>query len=152
MNKPPIEEVEFIGGVKVVQIEDLRVARGMTRRPASSCKHKSLVYDPKERRIWCKDCENEVDAFDAFSLMAERVHAHHCRLKDREQRVKDAESFAMRSRAAKVMDEAWRRKNMVPNCPHCHKGIFPEDVVNGVSMTGKDFALRLAEKAKGEAE
>lgn len=41
----PIEPQDYLYGTKVVQIEDLRVARGMTRRPVSSCRHRKLVYD-----------------------------------------------------------------------------------------------------------
>ena len=63
---PPIEEPGFIGGVKVVNIGDVRVARGLTRRSSSSCPHKNMVYDQNERRIWCQDCERDVEPFDAF--------------------------------------------------------------------------------------
>jgi Zn finger protein HypA/HybF involved in hydrogenase expression len=146
MPNPPIDEQPYIGGVTVVHIEDLRIARGLSRRPASACPHRSLVYDQKERRIWCKDCETDVEPFDAFRMLAERSHAHSEHLRDREKRVKEAEAFQIRSRAAKVMDEAWRSRNMVPNCPHCRRGIFPEDVVRGVSMTGRDYAARLNAK------
>lgn len=146
MANPPIEEQAYVAGVTVVHIEDLRIARGLSRRPASVCPHISLVYDPKERRIWCKDCETDVEAFDAFRMVAERSHAHLAKLREREVRVKEAESFQVRARAAKIMDEAWRSRTMVPNCPHCRKGIFPEDVVCGVSMTGRDYAARLNAK------
>lgn len=41
MSDAPIEPHEYLYGVKVVQIEDLRVARGLTRRPR-------LVLPPPE--------------------------------------------------------------------------------------------------------
>ncbi|WP_245006764.1 hypothetical protein ACK3BE_20030 [Pseudomonas mandelii] len=53
MSDAPIEPPDYLYGVNVVQIEDLRVAKGMSRRLASSCQHKKLVYDDKERRVWC---------------------------------------------------------------------------------------------------
>ena len=34
--------------------------------PLSSCRHRKMVYDERERRIWCSDCETEVEPFDAF--------------------------------------------------------------------------------------
>lgn len=76
----PIEPQDYIYGVKVVQIEDLRVARGLTRRPLSSCAHKKLVYDHNERRIWCSDYETEVEAFDAFEGLVSRLSAANGRL------------------------------------------------------------------------
>jgi len=38
-NDPPIIEQEYIAGVRVVDIGDYRVARGMTRRAHNSCPH-----------------------------------------------------------------------------------------------------------------
>ena len=143
MSDKPIIDTEFVAGVNVVTIEDLRISRGLTRRPFSACRHKQLVYDESERRIWCKDCETEVESFDAFTSLVKRSHAHQENLRCRAKMVKEAESFQLRSRAAKVMDKAWRSRSMVPACPHCQRGIFPQDVVNGVSEIGKDFAARL---------
>jgi hypothetical protein len=48
----PIIPQSFIGGVKVVDIGDLRVARGLSRRTHAACKHDQLIYDANERRIW----------------------------------------------------------------------------------------------------
>ncbi|MGY2173013.1 hypothetical protein [Pseudomonas gingeri] len=137
MSDAPIEPQEYLYGVKVVQIEDLRVARGMTRRPASTCRHKKLVYDDKERRIWCSDCEAEVEAFDAFIGIVEVFSAGMSSLKRRRSELDEAEKFQIRSRAAKVMDEAWRSTKMAPLCPHCNTAILPEDVAGGVASTSK---------------
>lgn len=53
----------------------------------------------------------------------------------------EAEAFQIRTLAAKVMDEAWRRTTMAPLCPHCHEAILPEDVAGGVAQTGKKMVL-----------
>jgi hypothetical protein len=70
----PITPLDYLSGVKVVDIGDIRVARGMSRRPASSCEHKQLHYDKQERRIWCANCEQNVDPFDAFELIASHFY------------------------------------------------------------------------------
>lgn len=141
MSDAPIEPQEYLYGVKVVQIEDLRVARGLTRCPGSSCKHKKLVYDDKERRVWCSDCEAEVEPFDAFVGIVEVFSAGMNSLKRRRSELDEAEKFQIRSRAAKVMDEAWRSTKMAPLCPHCMTAILPEDVIGGVSSTSKALAV-----------
>jgi len=138
---PPIEPLEYLSGVKVVDIGDLRVARGKSRRPHSSCGHAKLHYDTAERRIWCPDCERDVEAFDAFTQLVTwfaRAKENHDR---REARIKDAETFQIRSLAAKEIDKAWRSRTMVPACPHCRHGLFPEDFKNGPkAMLGRDYA------------
>ncbi len=141
MSDEPIEEPGYIHGVTVVNIGDLRVARGLTRRPAASCRHVRLNYDPRERRIWCKDCEKDVDAFDAFCLLTEQYHLAYERLQDDRQKLTEAQAFNCRTIAAKNIDEAWRKRKLVPACPHCSNGLFPEDFVKGVGMVGREFAL-----------
>jgi hypothetical protein len=146
MSDAPIIPQDYVAGLTVVDIGDLRVARGLARRPHSACKHLRLVYDQRERRVFCSDCETDVNAFDAFMLVAERAAAHWESLNRRAEQVKEAEQFAVRSRAAKVMDEAWRSRSMFPCCPHCRRGIAPDDVANGVSKIGKKFEMTRRER------
>jgi hypothetical protein len=141
MSDAPIEPQDYLYGVKVVQIEDIRVARGLTRRPHSSCPHKKMVYDDKERRIWCSDCETEVEAYDAFEKLVGMFSAAASRIKRRETELAEAETFQVRGRAAKVMDEAWRSTKTAPLCPHCSTALLPEDVVGGVAKTSKALVI-----------
>lgn len=135
MSDAPIEPQDYLYGVKVVQIEDLRVARGLTRRPTSTCSHKALVYDDKERRIWCSDCEQEIEPFDAFIGLCGVFSAGVKDLNSRRRKLAEAEAFQLRSRAAKAIDEAWRRRNTVPCCPSCSAGLLPEDFAGGIMQT-----------------
>lgn len=148
MTDAPIEPQDYLYGVKVVQIDDLRVARGLTRRPKTSCRHKFVVYDQGERRVWCKDCETEVDPFDAFVNVVEvwaSASSHH---KRRERELAEAETFAIISRASKVIDQVWRSKRSVPLCPHCHEAILPGDVVGGVSTASRELVEQRRKKNK----
>lgn len=135
---PPIEPQEYLGGVKVVDIGDIRVARGMTRRPVSSCRHHGLRYDPHERRVWCADCETDVEPFDAFVKLVEHFDAAAKMAKRLLDEATEAQAFAVRSIAAKEMDRHWRSRNMVPACPHCHAGLWPEDVKR-MGAVGKEY-------------
>lgn len=149
MSDAPIEPQEFLYGVKVVQIEDIRVARGLTRRPYSSCRHRKLVYDEKERRIWCSDCESEVESFDAFINLVEKYSSAVDRINRRSAELAQAEKFQIRSRAAKAMDEAWRSTKTAPLCPHCNNALLPDDVVGGLASASK--ALVVAARKRNEA-
>lgn len=145
---PPIEPQEFLGGVKVVDIGDLRVARGLSRRPFSSCRHPRLHYDKTERRVWCPDCEQNIDAFDAFEQIVGQFDRASKDIRGREAKVSEVEGFQARSLAAKAMDEAWRKRSMVPACPHCSRGLMPEDFAKGVtSWVGRE--IEVARRKKG---
>ena len=147
---PPIEEVGFIAGVNVIDIGDLRIARGLSRRPISICAHRPLMYDPRERRIWCKDCETNVDPFDAFVLITENFYHAAVKIERGLAEVEEAKSFSIRSIAAKKIDKIFRSRNMVPACPNCSEGILPEDVAR-MGRISKEWVLaKRRQKPKDE--
>ncbi|MEA3250192.1 MAG: hypothetical protein U9Q35_01210 [Pseudomonadota bacterium] len=141
MSDVPIEPRDYSFGVKVVDIGELRIARGQSKRPPSICKHRQMVYDDKERRIYCEDCESDVEPFDAFKGLVEFWDGETKRLKRRRADLEQAETFSLRSRAAKAMDEEWRKRSTVPCCPHCSEALLPEDMVSGKSTASKEWAL-----------
>lgn len=147
---PPIIEQEYLYGLKVVDIGDIRVARGLSRRPHSSCKHRAMAYDQKERRIWCKDCETDVEPFDAFLIICEHFSQAADRLERERKEINEAKDHNIIRIAAKQMDEHFRRKKMVPACPHCHAGIFPEDVAKMGSVNRQWEEAKRARKEKAQ--
>lgn len=142
MTGAPIDPQDYLYGPKVIQIDDLRVARGMTRRPRTSCRHKQLVYDESERRVWCRDCESDVEPFDAFLNVCAVWTTASNRLERRQREVEEAEAFSIISRAAKVIDQHWRSKRSVPLCPHCSKALMPGDIVGGLSTASRELVER----------
>ena len=147
----PIEEQDFLLGVKVVDIGDYRVARGFSRRAFSTCPHRNMAYDSSERRIWCKDCERDVEPFDAFTMIVGQLHTAHLRLEQRKREIEDAEKHSLRSLAAKAVDKVWRKRGMVPACPACGHGLLPEDFKHGVpSMLSREFAEAKRRRAQSE--
>jgi hypothetical protein len=142
----PIEPQDYLYGVKVVDIGDARVKRGKSRRPIGSCPHKNMHYDPAERRIWCADCEADVDGFDAFVVLVENFNRQEGRMKAREEKVLEAEQATLVSRAAREMDAQWRKRSTVPLCPHCSVALLPEDVVRGLALRSRSPIKTLIEE------
>ena len=139
MNKPedpPIEPQDFRGGVRVVDFGDIRVARGLSRRPSRlKCPHRKLVYDESERRVWCSDCETSIDGFEAFLALVGQVHSVQSQTDRMIRRAEEAEAHTLISRAAKVVDKAWRGRRMAPCCPHCMGALLPEDFADGLKAS-----------------
>lgn len=146
----PIEPQAFTSGVSVIDIGDLRVARGLTRRPRSSCAHRHQVFDSQERRIYCTDCESTVDPFDAFVGLVSQLDSALKDLNRRRDKIKAAEAHTLVSRAAKAMDQQWRRRDSVPCCPYCDTPLFPEDVLaRRLRTQSKTLAAAARKKSKG---
>lgn len=155
MSDAPVEPQDYRHGVKVVDIGDLRVARGLTRRPHSTCRHRNLIYDTQERRVWCDDCQSEVEPFDAFVGLVEFFDSARKKLEHREQKLEEAEQAAARSLAVKALDKVWRSRTMAPLCPHCKEALLPEDMTRGLASASREFvrARRRKQAAqRGEEE
>lgn len=121
----PIEEQAFIVP-QVIDFGDIRVARGLSRRPYNACNHTNLTYDTAERRVWCVDCRSTLEGFDAFMTMVgyfQRLEAHARQKLDEAVKARDAVVHRI---GAKALEGVWRGK-MAACCPHCQRGILPED-------------------------
>lgn len=140
---PPIIPQDYIGGVTVIDFGEARISRGMSRRHYSTCNHRKLVYDQQERRIWCQDCERDVEHFDAFRIIVEQFAAAAANVKERQEKIAEAEAATIISRAAKNIDKEWRSRRMAPCCPHCKEALLPEFFANGIgNMCSAELARR----------
>lgn len=135
MATTPIDPQDYPYGVNVVDIGDARVSRGRSRREYSSCPHKALNYDIHERRVVCSDCDTELEAFDAFRALVENYDKALKYLKAENEKIKAARENNLVSLASKHVDRVWRGKTVAPACPHCNRGLLPEDFKAGVKMS-----------------
>ncbi|WP_342632697.1 hypothetical protein [Marinobacter alkaliphilus] len=150
MAKRPIEPADFVHGPKVVDIGDIRVARGKTRVPCETCRHRQLVYDPTERRVYCEDCQQDVDGFDAFLNLVHQHESAWGAIRKARTEILEAQSHNLISRAAKALDQYWRSRKTVPNCPHCNEALLPEDVAGGRLRTSSaELARRRRKNSDG---
>lgn len=147
MTDAPIEPQNYSHGLKVVDLGDIRVSRGKSKRPFSECHHQNMSYDAQERRIYCHDCKNEIEAFDAFCKIAENFDGALKVLQYRQEAVEEAESHSVISRAAKAIDKIWRSRKSVPCCPHCNESLLPNDMVNPMRASK---ALAIAKRKRKE--
>ncbi len=144
-------QLGFVAGATVVDIGDIRIARGFTRRHHTSCSHRKMMYDTHERRIWCKDCAHDVEPFDAFVALVGQHDDAVKILQRRQTQLAEAEAHKVRSLAAREIDKAWQSRTTVPACPHCSHGLFPEDFKNGVfASLGREYAEALAKRRRAE--
>lgn len=143
---PPIVEQDWIAGIRVVDFGNYRVARGLSRRPTTSCKHNNVVYDEKERRIWCKDCETTIEPFDAYIRILNSYNSAVAVLNYRENKILELENYNLVRIASKNIDQAWRKKESIPCCPNCARGLLPSDFNPIISRTNKQLEIKRRKK------
>ncbi len=128
------------GMTNIIQIGDLKIARSEQAR--KKCGHAGhLEYDPVGEIISCKACDKQVSAFWAFTMLVEQFKKAKEKLDEQARKQAEIEQKTIVLRAVIKVESAWRRRNMVPVCPHCKAGIYAEDGFGG-TMTSKDFEDR----------
>jgi len=126
---------------KVIDIGEFR----MTLKSSSSwspetCKHSRITMDDHGDIVTCDDCKQPVSAYWFIKDFFQRYEEYRTRVEHRAKQVEESEKKNLILRAAQRVETAWRSRRMVPVCPHCRNGIFPEDGL-GNSLISKDLAV-----------
>lgn len=133
---------------EVIDLADMRVQFGRPRYPTKICEHRKLIYDPKERRVWCQDCERTIDGFDAFMTLTRQFTEMVKAAQRLFRQAKEARDSHIGRIAAKKLDKAWSGNVMAVACPHCRGGLLPEDFEGGASVTSRDIEIARRGRAK----
>ncbi len=102
-----------------------------------TCPHLHLFFDENGQTVECKDCKKQVTAWWALFAMAKGLERERQRLDGERKQLEDEKAKQITHKAALKVQSAWRKKSMVPVCPHCLHAIFPEDGF-GYSMVSKE--------------
>lgn len=128
----------------IVRLTDVLAKKPYSRR---ECAHARLEVDATNRRVECRDCNREVDAFEAISILADNASAYQ---RTYDQMRKDHQNLAgwvPHLRAVRDLEGMWRGKRL-PMCPHCKKGVTAEGL-NSMGWVHQAYAEAVA---KHEAE
>lgn len=127
---------------EVIDLDGVRVRFGRSRACFPACEHKRLVYSTAEKRIWCEDCQNTVENFDAFMTLTRYFGGMVRAVRKMTQEAEGALASTVRRRATKVLDHAWSSRLEAVGCPHCSRGILPEDFAGGIrSRTSREMEM-----------
>lgn len=140
-------------GSPVIDFGEMRIAFGLPKFHHKICRHTRLVYNIRERRVWCDDCESTVDGFDAFMTITTHFHGMERAAQLRLAQAEEAKKATIVKRATKNIDRAWNRQRpMAICCTHCGGGLLPEDFESGGSAVSRDLELARRKRLKTEKE
>jgi len=128
----------------VIKIGDLKIRRLEKRGWRDErCPHKNTTWDANGEIVTCDDCKMQVSAWWLLHMFTAEYERALADLEHRERALADARRQNLHLIAAKKVEAAWRSKGMVPACPHCDRGILPED---GLGSTNVNRAIELARR------
>lgn len=136
----------------VVEIGELRLARVKQgyMRMREGCQHKQVELDDTGEVVTCMACKVQVSAYWALSMLTTYWGDNMLKVKRAQEAAKEERGAVLHLTAAKKVEKAWRNRTMVPGCPHCNRGIFPEDGLGG-SMIQRRFETGLRERERADS-
>jgi hypothetical protein len=135
----------------VIQLGELRIRRQEEMRGFlrdKRCHHRQMTWDDNGCIVTCDDCGMQISPYWAMQMLAREYKRAMEVVEAREKRVAEDKSHNLHLIAAKKVEAVWRRRNMAPCCPHCDRGILPEDGLGG-AQTNRAFELRARQNGTG---
>lgn len=100
---------------------------GFTYEGDKQCHHRNLTFDENGQTVSCKDCELQVTAFWAFLMLAKQYKNLIDDIQRQRDRLAEEQARNLTHKAAIAVEDAWRKRKMIPTCPHCKKPVLPGD-------------------------
>jgi hypothetical protein len=119
--------------IKIGEVEWHDLQRQFTFARPGRCAHARLQYIDHGELLKCLDCNDQVSAVWALKHFFTQYQREQERLDGVRAGIKKDETRLVIHRAALAVQDAWRKRTLVPTCPHCHQGILPMD---GFGRTG----------------
>lgn len=126
----------------VISIGDLSIRRLEKRwfLRKEDCRHRNLTWDKHGDFITCDDCKMQLSSSWVLGMFMEVYERARNALTQQEALLLEERARELHRLASKKVDEVWRTKTMVPCCPHCDRGILPEDGL-GASKMGRRYEI-----------
>jgi 5-methylcytosine-specific restriction endonuclease McrA len=126
--------------VKLGEVEWKNIRSKIYARPKEgACPHLHLEYLEHGELLLCSDCKMQISARWALEIFFGQYEQVKNLLDAREAQLKVDEEKAVIHRAALAVQHAWRKKHLVPTCPHCGKGIKPCDGLGKRGAVNPDY-------------
>lgn len=111
------------------------------------CPHNRFIIDAEKRRVECKDCGDEVTAFDALEIIAKEGSWYRARIEELAKQRKQLLDWQPHLIAVRELERMWRGRKILPICPRCQRGITAEELANSGRVSMKlETARRNHEK------
>lgn len=125
----------------VVNIGEFRLTRKRGSWVArDQCRHLSKTMDSNGDIITCDDCNMQLSPTWVINQLVDFYESELSKVQARENHLREQTGKSLHLLAAKKVEAVWRRRDVVPACPHCSRGILPEDGLGG-SQVGRTFEL-----------
>lgn len=126
----------------------LSFAHEVRRRDPDGCGHRQrFVIDERHGTVYCRECNEPVSAFHALKMIARDDSLFRRQTKTGQALLEEMKAYKPWLRAVKALEKIWRGKDMLPQCPHCHRGIEAEALAS-TGIVSREYEARWAGLAR----
>lgn len=125
----------------VVSLEAFRLRKHPPLGPA--CQHSRTVIDERAGTVTCRECDATLSAFWVLGRIAREENRVFARIVTLRAEAAALETWVPFLRAMRSLEKRWRGRAMLPACPHCRHGLWPDELGSSVSLS-----LELAQRKK----
>ena len=132
------------GMSEVIQLGEYRFNRkreGSVSTPDSDCAHKHMTIQDHGDIITCDDCGAQLSPVWALREVLGDYAQEIAKINARTATLQEQTSREIHLVAARMVEDAWRSRTMVPACPHCSRGILAADGL-GDTRVSRSIELR----------
>jgi hypothetical protein len=114
----------------IVSLEAWRLAK----RPGPTCAHPRTIVDQQNGTVECKECGASLSAFHVLVQIAKEENRLWERVRALRAEAKELKAWVPILKAVRELDRMWRGKRMLPCCPQCSRGLWPEEMTAAVGV------------------
>lgn len=124
----------------IVSLEAWRFAK---KGDGPKCEHARTVIDEPNGTVECRDCGASLSAFWVLGRIAREENRVFNRIKGLRADAEELQTWVPFLKSVRTLEKRWRGRAMLPACPHCHRGLWPDELQGSVSLS-----LELAQRKK----
>lgn len=129
--------------MNVIQLDKYRIKREPDGTFSPGCNHYSLILKDKGEFVYCEDCNENVSPYWAIKHLSRAFRDELEKLTSATLELEIRAKEFVHTKAAKEIERAWRGGKYAVTCPHCQRGILPQD-----SLGWRSKELEMARRAK----
>jgi len=132
---------------KIIDFEKAKISH-QRRSGDDICKHKHVCIDPDNETVECTDCGAAISPFYALNTLTSHWASLESEYKRRLAEASSIKEGKKLLKATQAVDKAWRSRKTLPTCPHCHRGISPDDWLRRSGGVSKEYDAAMRRKAE----
>lgn len=125
---------------RIIGLDQVRIKRGLGK--ICKCEDRKFVIDTDNRRVTCASCGAAYDALYDLAHQAEEYTRQVERLLEQRKEIASYKPYLV---VIKRLEENYRGRKMIPNCPRCRDPFYLEELIE---WTGKPYADARIQKYK----